>query len=609
MGAIALAEGALAERVYVATDEPLALPEVNVFGDAVVATRGQAILLGPQLADAAAAGKRATLVAHARDLAGLREVFRGIHARRLGTVVHVLADAGPGDALPLADLGWGVLIAAGVEEQLDLALVARRAAEDCGTPFFVVHDRGSARVVEALAPPSRELVEVFVGAPATRVRAIGDAAHPIHAKVSERVFAERVPFALGSAMRELESLTGRRRDVIERIPAGDAAATIIAMGELGESVIAGVSRLRMQNQDVGAVKLVALRPFPGPRLVKAMVRSDVITVLETTDEPLAQSSPLAREVKAAFADAITWAPDYPGIGRVPRILSGVVGRAEGGQHHELEAGDLDAVLHNMLAGERGRRSFVLGSPDFPGADPQTVTRASPATLAMRGRVRDAATAEACAQLCAAVVSSTLGLRVHASVRRATAAEGGGFAFDLLAARDRPRGGHAPHAVKLVALEDAGMLGQGNPLSRLGDEGVLAVPSDERSADAVWAEIPAYAKAIVFDRGGRVVGWAKGPDDGDERARPWLVAAAFAGLALASGGGGRAAVDASLVAREVADALRVAVGPSNEAWVARGAEAARRAFEAHVEVPRATVERDQESIRLGRRDARASVPPR
>jgi hypothetical protein len=69
------------------------------------------------------------------------------------------------------------------------------------------------------------------------------------------------------------------------------------------------------------------------------------------------------------------------------------------------------------------------------------------------------------------------------------------------------------------------------------------------------------------------------------------------------------VDASLVAREVADALRVAVGPSHEAWVPRGAEAARRAFEANVEVPRATVERDQESIRLGRRDARASVPPR
>src|SRR5580658_7571866 len=75
MGAIALAEGAVAERVFVATDEPLPLPEVNAFGDPLVATRGQAVLLAPQLADAAAAGKRATLVAHARDLAAVREVL------------------------------------------------------------------------------------------------------------------------------------------------------------------------------------------------------------------------------------------------------------------------------------------------------------------------------------------------------------------------------------------------------------------------------------------------------------------------------------------------------------------------------------------------------
>jgi hypothetical protein len=75
MGAIALAEGALAERVFVATDELLSLPEMNVFGDPVVVTRGHALVLGPQLADAAAAGKRVTLVAHARDLSGLREVF------------------------------------------------------------------------------------------------------------------------------------------------------------------------------------------------------------------------------------------------------------------------------------------------------------------------------------------------------------------------------------------------------------------------------------------------------------------------------------------------------------------------------------------------------
>ncbi len=632
LGAVALVEGSFAERIFVALgavrgagqarqaseEKALAIPERSTFGDPVVVEHGPgALALMGRFVGAVEAGQRATLIASAHDLFAFRDTLRSLRARRMGTVVHAIADRGLGDVLALADLGWGVLLAAGVEEAADLALVARRAAEDSGTPFFVVHERGAARHVETVAPPSKELVEVFIGPARSRLRPVADAAHPSHVHVSERAFAERVPFALGSAMRELESLTGRRRDVIERVPAGDAATMIVALGELGESVIAGVERLRTQagqagqGQDIGALKIVALRPFPGPRLVKAMARALAITVLETVDEPLAQSGPLSRELKAAFADAITWAPEYPGIGRIPKISSGLV--ESGG--HTLEAHDIDAVAHNMHADERGKRSFVIGGEGALGLDAATsVARTATHAISMRGRVKDVVTAEACAELCAAVVSSALGLYVRSSVRRAPAAEGEGFAFDLLASRERPRGVHAPHAVGMVALEDAAMFAAASPLARLADGGVVAVPTHQRSADAVWGELPAYVKAIVFDRNARVVGWS--PAEGaetDARARPWLTAAAFAGLALASAAGrtGRAPVDGSLVQREVAEALRAAMGAADgaEATLARGAETARKAFEAHIEVPRATVERDEESVRLGRRDARASQSPR
>jgi pyruvate/2-oxoacid:ferredoxin oxidoreductase alpha subunit len=612
LGAIALAEGSFAERVFVALGAVApAFPERSVGGDPVVVERSSnaAALMAP-FVSAIEGGHRATLIASARELGSVRETLRSIRNRRIGTVVHAVAEHGLADALALCDLGWGVLFAAGVEEALDLSLVARRAAEDSGTPFFVVHERGSARHVEAVAPPSKELIDVFVGAARGRIRPVSDPAHASHVHVSERAFAERVQFALGSALRELESLTGRRRDVIERIPAGDAPVMMVALGELGESLIAGIERLRAQGQDVGAIKITALRPFPGPRLVKAMARALAITVLEGVDEPLAQSGPLAREVKAAFADAITWAPEYPGIGRIPRIASGLAGAAG----HELEAHDLDAVVLNMAADERGKRSFVLGGDGALGLDPvapplKTTTH----SLSMRGRVRDALTAQACSELCAAVVSSTLGLHVRASVRGVLASEGEGYAFDLLASRDRPRGAHAPHAVRLVAIEDPAMFAPASPLARLADGGILAIPTHQRSADAVWGELPAYAKAIVFDRHAHVVGWTPS-DDTDPKTRPWLTAAAFAGLALASAAGrtGRAPVDGSLVAREVAEALRAALGagaPRAEAFIKRGADAAREAFEAHVEVPRATVERDEEAVRLGRRDARASQPPR
>jgi hypothetical protein len=610
LGAIALVEGSFAERIMIAIGgpHPLPVPERNAFGEPVVVERGpNALALMARFVQAVEAGQRATLIATAHDLASVRDVLSTLRARRMGTVIHAVADRGIADALALADLGWGVLFSAGVEEGLDLALVARRAAEDSGTPFFVVHERTSARHVEAVASPSKELVEVFVGPPRARLRPVSDAAHPIHVHVSERAFAERVPFALQSAMRELESLTGRRRDVIDRLPAGDAAVMMVAVGELGESLIAGIERLRAQGLDVGAIKLTALRPFPGPRLVKAMARALAITVLETADEPLARSAPLAREVKAAFADAITWAPEYPGIGRIPRIASGLVGAAG----HDLETNDLDAVTLNMLADERGTRSFVLGAESPLGLEPSAPpTKTSTHAISMRGRVRDATTAEACAEICAAVVSSALGLHVRSSVRRAPLAEGEGFAFDLIAARERPRGVHAPHAVRVVAVEDSAMFSHASPLARLADGGVLAVPTQQRSADAVWAELPAYAKAIVFDRHARVVGFAP-VEEQDPKIHPWLTAGTFAGLALASAAGrtGRAAVDGSLVAREVAEALRAALGAAGEAAIARGADAARKAFEAHIEVPRATVERDEESVRLGRRDARASQPVR
>jgi pyruvate-ferredoxin/flavodoxin oxidoreductase len=339
---------------------------------------------------------------------------------------------------------------------------------------------------------------------------------------------------------------------------------------------------------------------------------------------LAQSNPLTRELKAAFADALTWAPEYPGIGRIPRILSGVAGAGR-----EIDARDFDAMVGNALADEHGKRSFVLDADDLPdaraGAAPvhdaaAAASQRSPA-LSMRGHLKDEATARACADLCVAVVTSTLGLRARSSVRALHADEGGGFAFDLVAARERPRGAHAPHTVHLIALDDGEVLAAKNPFARLARGGVVALRSEKESADAVWSEAPAYLKAIVFDRGARLVGFGSAGGGAGFAAR-WRVAATFAGLALALASHEKssalrgAVVDGSLVAREVKDAIRTALETEvsgeevvEEAVLRAGADAARSAFEAHVEVPRALVERDEESVRLGRKDARASSPPR
>jgi hypothetical protein len=417
-----------------------------------------------------------------------------------------------------------------------------------------------------------------------------------------------VPFALGSAMRELEGLTGRRHDVLERAPAVDAPVALVGAGALGDSLVADVERLRAGGDDVAVVRVVAWRPFPAPRLVRALSRAHAITVLERVDQPLASNAPLAVQLKAAFSDALTWAPDYPGIGRIPRILSGLVAPGR-----EVDSSDLDAIVHNVMADERGKRTFVLGGNEEQGLWTPPVTRNAADAFVMRGICRSREVAVAAGELSAAVLASALGLRTRVTVRELGADDGGGVAFDLVAGRDRPRGAHAPHAVGVVAIADpswASRLEQGNALGRLASGGVVAVPSAQRAAEALWSEVPPRAKAAVFDRRARLVGWTLPQTAAEE---PWLLAASMVGVALAlavavpasaaSSGEGRPAIAGAVVEREVAEALRVSVAthaPGAAIVAGLGGQAARSAFESLVEVPRALVARDDDGVRLGRR---------
>jgi pyruvate-ferredoxin/flavodoxin oxidoreductase len=622
LGAVGLVEGALAQRVFCA-GLSLDIPARNVFGEPVAVEHGNDVsALVRRCAEAAARGERVALVALATDLAAARGALAEIAANRLGVVVHAIAGpAAPGvpasqtgiaSALALGDLPWGMLLGAGVAEVLDLALVARRAAEDSGCPFFVVHDTSHAHQVETVALPSRELCEAFAGAARTDKIPVS----PGGAE-GDRAIAQRLPFALGSALRELETLTGRHHDVIERVPASDASVAFVGAGAIGDSLVADVERLRADGHDVGAVRVVAWRPFPAARLVKVLSRAMVVSVLERVDQPLACNPRLAGHLKAAFADAITWAPDYPGVGRIPRIVSGVVA-----PHREVDSTDLDAIMHNVLADERGKRSFVLGGDDAHAISAPPVQRSAGEVFAMRGVTSRREVAIAAGELAAGVLTSAFGVRVRVAVRAPSAQEGGGVAFDLVASKDRPRGVHAPHAVNLVVVEDEGALARGNPFVRLAPGGCLVLPTSQRSAAGLWGDVPAWARALAFDRGGRVLGWS--PARGDD---PWSAAASLVGVTLAIAAGHPAIasgrpIDVAFVEREVADALRVALGGfdadsarareggapgthSVDGAVRRGVELARDAFASHVEVPEAMVRREDEMVRLGRLSARGA----
>ncbi|MBX3190297.1 MAG: hypothetical protein KF819_25080 [Labilithrix sp.] len=520
--------------------------------------------------EAAEKGRRVAIVARGEAFSSAREAMREIASSRLAVVAHALAGHGGEDLAAFSDLGWGVLCASGPEDSFDLALVARRAAEDAGVPFLVVHALAHAspagRAVAMAALPQEKSCQAFVG-PAARMRSRNDPAHPSFAPASDRAFAERAPFALGSALREYGNVSGRRHDVFDKTPLGEAPLMLVGMGPVGDALFCAIAELRRLGYDVGGVHLSTLRPFPGARLVKALARALAVTVLESADEPLSHGGLLARELKSAFTDALTWAPGFPGIGRIPKLFTGVTGPS-------FDLADLAAVCDNMLADERGQRSFSFADAEhaLPRAQSGSHLRGGP--IALRCIFDDDVTAALALSATTAVFASALGLRAEAIAT--------GTTIDLLAAREHARGGMARRLPRLVLATERGV-GSASAVAPLAPGVVLGVVT--AGSEPL---LPDAARAVVREKRVRALPLACGGGEGDS-ARAVAFAATCAGAALAAGArprsaageAPRSALDGAAVARVVTEYFAARPG-TDAAATSHAAMCAARAFEATLE---------------------------
>lgn len=345
---------------------------------------------------------------------------------------------------------------------------------------------------------------------------------------------------------------------------------LVGMGPVGDALLHSITELRARGYDVGAVHVSSLRPFPGAKLVKALARALAVTVLEPADEPMSHGGLLARELKAAFTDALTWAPGFPGIGRIPKLFVGVTGAS-------FDVNDLAAICDNMLADERGRRSFSFSDPDhqLPRASTNDVPTRG---VSMRWVLDAVATAEAALEVTAAALAEGLGLRAHGIVMPQS---GGGAIVDVFASKDHARGAMARRDPSLVLTSERGIASAATvaPLSPGAVLGVLSAGGDPNLPDA--------ARTIVRERRVRALGLGYGGGGEDTT---MAIAATCAGAALAAGARAlRTLVDPVVVARVVAEHLtaRGVTEPGPHA------ERARRAFEATLDAL-ASAERDGES---------------
>jgi len=330
----------------------------------------------------ALAGGRVANFTSGQGLILMKEMLYVIAGKRLPVVFHIGAraltsqglniHAGHDDVMGVADCGWGMLFARNIQEAADLALIARRIAEESETPFFNIQDGFlTTHTIESLRLPETELMKQFVGDPngPHRLRNLMDPAHPIMSgvvqnqdsymkgKIAQRYFYDRIPAITKRVMEEYCSLTGQRYGMIDAYGLDDAECAIIGMGSLVDTPKATAKYLReKEGVKAGTLHVTSFRPFPGAEIVEALKHVQSIAIIERMDNPAAQSNPLAAEIKAAFGDALSSAPGYPKIDQAPVIYSGSAGLGS----RDVRPGDFVAVVAELAnIGREFRPNFSL----------------------------------------------------------------------------------------------------------------------------------------------------------------------------------------------------------------------------------------------------------
>jgi pyruvate-ferredoxin/flavodoxin oxidoreductase len=466
----------------------------------------------------AVAGGRVANFTSGQGLILMKEVLYVIAGKRLPVVFHIGAraltsqglniHAGHDDVMGVGDCGWGMLFARNVQEAADLALIARRVAEQSETPFLNIQDGFlTTHTIESLQLPELELMKEFVGDPNSehRLRDLMDPAHPIMSgvvqnqdsymkgKIAQRYFYDRIPQIMQRVMDEFYMLTGRRYAPVVKYRLDDAEYAIVGMGSLVETATATAKYLRENEATkVGTLHVTSFRPFPGPQIVEALKDTKAVAVIERMDNPSAQSNPLAGEIKAAFADALSGAPGYPKIDHAPIIYSGSAGLGS----RDVRPGDFIAAFEHLRA-EKPQRFFVLGIEHPLSLPVKREPDVRPKNaFSMRGHSVGGYGSVTTNKVIATIVSDLFGLKVQAYPMYGSEKKGLPTTYFLTVA-DEPIGAHAElRHVDFVPLNNVNAFNLGNPLSGLVSGGAVFIQHSSRDARQIWSTIPVSARKFI-----------------------------------------------------------------------------------------------------------------
>ncbi|MGH9602347.1 MAG: 2-oxoacid:acceptor oxidoreductase family protein [Terriglobales bacterium] len=463
----------------------------------------------------ALAGGRVANFTSGQGLILMKEVLYVIAGKRLPVVFHVGARAltsqslnihcGHDDVMGVADCGWGMLFARNAQEAADLALISRRVAEEAETPFFCVQDGFlTTHTLETLHLPEPELMRDFIGRPQDRLRKLFDPQQPLlsgpvqnqdsymKGKVAQRHFYDRVAPALAEAMKEYGELTGRRYPAVRSYRMEDAQFALVGLGSMMETAETAVDWLRTRHMRVGAVSLTSFRPFPSQELVEVLMDCEGICVIERLDVPLAQSNPLAVEIKAALSDML--AGFRGSLMDMPRVHSAVAGL--GGR--DIRPAHLIAAARN-LAKPGGLAFFAMGVDHDAGLEIPADPDVRPAhSFSLRGHSVGGFGSVTTNKVLATVASELFGMHVQAFSKYGSEKKGLPTSYFLTLAPAPIRLHAELNTVEFVAIQDPNAFLYTDPLQGLRPGGILLLQS-ELPSDAVWKSLPARARRKIREQ--------------------------------------------------------------------------------------------------------------
>jgi pyruvate-ferredoxin/flavodoxin oxidoreductase len=472
----------------------------------------------------AVAGGRVTNFTSGQGLVLMKEVLFTISGKRLPVVFHIGARAltsqglnvhtGHDDVYAVADCGWGILFARNAQEAGDLALIARRAAEDTDTPFMNVQDGFlTTHTIENVRLMEPEMMKMFVGAPAEKLRNLMDPRVPLMSgvvqnqdsymkgKIAQRKYYDRVLPTLKSVMDEFGRLTGRHYDLVTSYRLEDAEYAIVGAGSLMETAEAAVDYIRDHTGvKVGLLNIVSFRPFPSNEIVEALRHVKGITVIERLDIPLMQSNPFLAEIKAAFADAMAGTPGYPEVKQMPKFY----GCAAGLGSRDIRAGDFISVTENMTS-QSPRYNFTLGIKHETALpvpfDPDV---RSPGSFSMRGHSVGGYGSVTTNKVIATIAGEVFGMDVQAYPKYGSEKKGLPTTYYLTIAKDHIRVHSELENVEFIPLNDVNAFNLENPLTGLTQNGMVFVQSQKTDPAEVWSAVPAWAQKELLAKNARLL---------------------------------------------------------------------------------------------------------